>query len=99
MAVVAIASNPRRIESLGATVISHGGVSSPDASLHSGGEMLFKVAFVLLLLWLLGMGGLYRIGDFLHALLLVGLMLLMMAFIKARDAALRRAVDDTSAKR
>jgi hypothetical protein len=52
--------------------------------------MLFKVAFVLLLLWLLGMTGLYQLGQFLHALLLIGLMLLMIAFIRARDAALRR---------
>lgn len=52
--------------------------------------MLFKVAFVLLFLWLLGMTGLYRIGDVVHVLLLLGLMLLLMAFIKARDAARRQ---------
>ena len=54
--------------------------------------MLFKVAFVLLILWLLGMAGVYPAGGFVHALLLVGLMLLLMAFLKARDAAMRRAV-------
>ena len=58
--------------------------------------MLFKVAFVLLILWLLGMAGLYRIGEFLHALLLVGLMLLLMAFVKAREAARRRIVGNTT---
>ena len=57
--------------------------------------MLFKVAFVLLILWFLGMAGLYRIGDLLHALLLVGLMLLLMGFVKARDAARRRLVENS----
>jgi hypothetical protein len=61
--------------------------------------MLFKVAFVLLFLWLLGMAGLYQVGEFVHVLLLVGLMLLMMAFIKAREAALRRAIDNMPDKR
>jgi len=61
--------------------------------------MLFKVAFVLLFLWLLGMTGIYQVGEFVHVLLLVGLMLLMMAFIKAREAALRRAIDDMPNKR
>ena len=61
--------------------------------------MLFKLAVVLLILWLLGVAGVYQVGEFVHALLLVGLMLLMMGFIKARDAALRRAVDDTPDKR
>ena len=56
--------------------------------------MLFKVAFVLLILWLLGMAGVYPTDAFVHALLLVGLMLLLMAFLKARDAAMRRAVGD-----
>jgi hypothetical protein len=45
--------------------------------LRSGGEMLLKIAFVLLIAWLLGVLGLYRIGDLVHVLLLVGLMLLL----------------------
>jgi hypothetical protein len=56
--------------------------------------MLFKVALVLLILWLLGMAGVYPTGVYFHALLLVGLMLLLMAFLRARDAAIRRAVGD-----
>lgn len=55
--------------------------------------MLFRVAFVLLIAWLLGVLGLYRVGDLVHVLLLVGLMVLMLAFLRARDAAVRRAVD------
>lgn len=61
--------------------------------------MLFKLAFVLLILWLLGVVGVYQAGQFVHALLLVGLMLLLMASLKARDAALRRALDDPANKR
>jgi hypothetical protein len=61
--------------------------------------MLFKVAFALLFLWLLGLTGVYNVGEFVHALLLVGLMLLLMAFLKARDAALRRVVGDPADKR
>lgn len=51
--------------------------------------MLLKVALTLLAAWLLSIAGLYRGGDRVHVLLLVGLMLLLMAFLKARDAAIR----------
>ena len=51
--------------------------------------MLFKAAVVLLAIWLLGMVGVYRVGDLVHVFLLVGLMLLLLAMLKARDAALR----------
>jgi len=50
--------------------------------------MLFKIAIGLLLVWLLGMLGVYRVGDLTHVFLLVGLMLLLLAVLKARDAAL-----------
>lgn len=32
------------------------------------GEMLLKIAFALLIVWLLGVLGLYRIGDLVHVL-------------------------------
>ena len=55
--------------------------------------MLFKIAFVLLAIWLLGrlldMVGVYRVGDLAHVFLLAGGMLLLLAVLKARDAALR----------
>jgi hypothetical membrane protein len=51
--------------------------------------MLFKAALVLLATWLLGLVGVYRVGDLVHVFLLVGLMLLLLAMLKARDAALR----------
>jgi hypothetical protein len=52
-----------------------------------GGEMLLKIALMLLAAWLLGMMGLYRVGELVHMLLLAGLMLLLLAFLKARDGA------------
>jgi hypothetical protein len=51
--------------------------------------MLFKAALVLLAIWLLGLVGVYRVGDLVDVFLLVGLMLLLLAMLKARDAALR----------
>lgn len=54
--------------------------------------MLFKIALVLLSSWLVGVVGVYDVGDLVHVLLLVGLMLLLLACLRARDAAARRAV-------
>jgi hypothetical protein len=49
--------------------------------------MLLKCGLVLVVAWLLGVLGLYRLGQAVHILLLVGLMLLLLGFLKARDAA------------
>jgi hypothetical protein len=49
--------------------------------------MLFKIALVLLAAWVLGVVGVYTVGDLVHVLLLVGLMLLLLALLRARDAA------------
>ena len=49
--------------------------------------MLLKVALLLLLAWLLGVAGAYDAGTLVHVLLLVGLMLFLVAVLKARDAA------------
>jgi hypothetical protein len=53
-----------------------------------GGEMLFKIAIALLVVWLPGVLGIYDLGAIIHVFLLVGLMLLFLAALKARDAAL-----------
>ena len=53
--------------------------------------MLFKIAILLLTAWVLGLVGVYNVGDVVHVLLLIGLMLLLLAFLRARDAAVRRA--------
>ena len=57
--------------------------------------MLFKVGLVLLAVWLLGLVGVYRIGDLFHVFLLVGLMLLFLELLHARDAAVRAALSET----
>jgi hypothetical protein len=61
--------------------------------------MLFKVALVLLAAWLLGVFALDRVGDLVHVLLLAGLLLLLMGFLKARDAAVRRPVGGSPDRR
>ena len=49
--------------------------------------MLLKVAALLLIVWLLGLVGVYNAGALVHVLLLVGLMLLLLGVLKARDRA------------
>lgn len=49
--------------------------------------MLLKAAVLLLIMWLLGIVGVYNVGTLVHVLLLVGLMLLLFGVLKARDAA------------
>jgi hypothetical protein len=56
--------------------------------------MLFKTALILLVAWLIGVLGVYRAGQLVHVLLLVGLALLMLAFLRAREEAVRRAISD-----
>jgi hypothetical protein len=60
--------------------------------------MLLKTASVLLFVWLLGVLGLYRIGDLVHVFLLVGLMIFLLGALKARDAAAARGRDVGSDK-
>ena len=60
--------------------------------------MLSKIALVLLVAWATGVAGVYEIGDLVHVLLLVGLMLLLLAFLKAREpvTATRAPTNDSS---
>ena len=48
--------------------------------------MLLIMAAILLTAWAVGVG-IFDVGKGAHVLLLVGLMLLLLAFLKARDAA------------
>lgn len=48
--------------------------------------MILKVAFVLLVVWAIGVFGVYDIGDLTHVFLLGGLMMLMLGLLRARDA-------------
>ena len=56
--------------------------------------MLFKTALALLVAWVIGVVTVDRGGDLVHVLLLVGLGLLLLAFLRARDAAMCRAASD-----
>ena len=55
--------------------------------------MLLKAALLVLVVWLVGALGLYEAGSLVHALLLVGLMMLLLGALKARDAAKRQSTD------
>jgi hypothetical protein len=63
--------------------------------------MLLKVALVFLVLWLVGIAGAYDIGDAIHIFLLVGLMLFLLGFLRAREAATAasRHPEEPSARR
>ena len=56
--------------------------------------MIFAIGLILLAVWLLGLVGVYHIGDLFHGFLLLGLMLLLLGSLQARDAAQRAAVAD-----
>jgi hypothetical membrane protein len=58
--------------------------------------MLFKIALILLTAWVLGLVGVYNVGELVHVLLLIGLMLLLLAFLRAPDAAVRPAAGGSS---
>lgn len=53
--------------------------------------MLFKISLVLLAGWLLGVLGVYSVGQLHHLLFLVGFMLALLSFAKARDVAMAEA--------
>ena len=55
--------------------------------------MLAKVGLVLVAAWLAGMLGVFDIGDAVHGLLLAGLMLLLLALLKARESAIAAGTD------
>jgi hypothetical protein len=52
--------------------------------------MLLKIALGSWIAWLLGIVGIYRIGDLIHIFFLVGGLFFLLAVAKARDAATAR---------
>ncbi|HWC59835.1 MAG TPA: lmo0937 family membrane protein [Verrucomicrobiae bacterium] len=46
--------------------------------------MLYTIAIVLLILWLLGLVSSYTIGGFIHILLVVAIVLILVNFISGR---------------
>ena len=52
--------------------------------------MFFKTALVLLIAWLLGMLGVFDVGQAVHVLLLVALLFLLLAATKRDDTTVSR---------
>jgi Family of unknown function (DUF5670) len=48
--------------------------------------MLETIAFLLIVLWILGLVSSYTIGGFIHLLLIVAVIVLILRFIRARTA-------------
>jgi hypothetical protein len=48
--------------------------------------MLYTIAVVLLILWVLGLVSSYTIGGFIHVLLVIALVVLLLGFISGRRA-------------
>lgn len=61
--------------------------------------MLVKIGVVLLLLWLVGVVGVYQIGKLVHVLLLAGGMLLLLGFARGRDEAMKSAAKTDASPR
>lgn len=49
--------------------------------------MLFTIAVILLILWVLGLVGTYTLGGFLHLLLVVALVLFVIGLVSGRRTA------------
>jgi hypothetical protein len=58
--------------------------------------MLLEIALALLLVWGLGIAGVFAIGQIVHILLLVGLLLLLLSSAKAHEAATHRRGPDSN---
>jgi hypothetical protein len=61
--------------------------------------MLIKLALVLLVTWLVGVLFFSNTGDAVHVLLLAGLALLLLGFLRAREEAMRRALGSNPDKK
>jgi len=61
--------------------------------------MLLKAALLVLAIWLIGVLVPNDAGGLVHVLLLVGLMMLLLGALKARDAAANRDRRENPAKR
>jgi hypothetical protein len=48
--------------------------------------MLYTIAVILLVLWLLGLVSSYTMGGFIHILLVIAIIVIVMQFIRGRKA-------------
>jgi len=46
--------------------------------------MLYTIAVILLVAWLLGLAGIYTIGSFVHVLLVIAIMLFLVGLLSGR---------------
>jgi uncharacterized membrane protein YtjA (UPF0391 family) len=52
------------------------------------GPMLFTIAVILFIAWVLGIVGVYTVGSFIHALLVIALVLFVLGLFSGRRAAI-----------
>ena len=60
---------------------------NPRLNIRKGTEMLYTIAVVLLILWLLGMVSSYTISGFIHILLVVAVVMILVRVISGRKVA------------
>src|SRR4249920_3528623 len=60
------------------------GMHHAQASLRRSTPMLYTIAVVLLILWLLGLVSGYTIGAFIHVLLVIAVVLFVVALVSGR---------------
>jgi hypothetical protein len=51
---------------------------------REGEEMLYTIAIILLVAWLLGVVGTYTIGAFVHVLLVIAIVLFLVGLVSGR---------------
>jgi uncharacterized membrane protein YtjA (UPF0391 family) len=59
-------------------------VFKPGPTLRRRTHMLYTIAVILLVAWLLGFVGIYTIGSFVHVLLVVAIVLFLVGLVSGR---------------
>lgn len=57
----------------------------PDRVFFKGREMLYTLAVILVVLWLLGLVSSYTIGGFIHLLLVIAIVMVLVRLITGRS--------------
>jgi hypothetical protein len=58
---------------------------SLQLEVYGGGVMLYTLAVILLIAWLLGVVGTYTIGAFVHVLLVIAIVLFLVGLLSGRS--------------
>jgi hypothetical protein len=61
-----------------------GGAHQPAANLKPNRRMLYTVALILIIAWLLGFVSSYTMGGFIHILLVIAIILILVRLIQGR---------------